>query len=108
MREVENYEISLVNEPGSDQEKVFLSFDMTDLPDLPAAATSAVLTKVEGSPGSLQVTFEDTSKMEDVVFPQCPAGLVAIIERFEWLGVVGLSPDGEQVQLFSSIPLLQA
>ena len=106
MRAVENYEISLVKEPKPPQDdKLFLTFDMTDLPNLPKSAIAASLSVDKEGFGALRVSFEDTKGMEDVLFPKCPPGLVEVIRSFDWLGVVGLSPDGAKIELFSSVVL---
>lgn len=108
MREVENYEISLVKEPApSQEEKAFLSFDMNDLPGIPRGATAACLLVGPDGYGCLRVTFEDSSAIEEVEFPRCPPGLVEVVRPYEWLGVVGLSPDGEQMLIFSSVRLVK-
>lgn len=107
MREVENYEVSMVKDPVSSEEKCFLSFDVTDLPGVPRGATSARMMVGSDSYGSVRVTFEDSQSIEEVEFPRCPPGLVEVVNKFQSLGVVGLSADGEEMVIFAAVPFSQ-
>lgn len=104
MRTVENYELVL---SGEVEERLLLTFDWSDLPQIPRAVSSVVFDK-EAS--EFRITFEDKSHWEEVRFPNLPLGLHDMVTEFDRVSVVGLS-DGENeegaVEMFSEVPLVK-
>lgn len=96
MRTVENYELVL---SGEAEDRLFLTFDWTDVPSLPRIVTSVVF---DEEASVFRVTFEDASRWEEILFIDLPITLHAVVKQFKEIAVVGLSED---VEMFSEVAL---
>ena len=97
MRTIENYELVI---SGDDDEKILLTFDWADLPQLPSSAASV---QVRKSNSSICVTFEDDKRWEEIEFINLPISLQQMMSEFDKVFVVGLSED--EVEMFAEAPL---
>lgn len=98
MRTVENYELVL---SGEQEERLLLTFDWRDLPQIPRAVSSVVF---DEDASEFRITFEDQSHWEEILFPGLPLGLHDMVKQFDRVSVVGLS---EEVEMFSEAPLVK-
>ena len=97
MRTIENYELVI---SGDSDEKILLTFDWADLPQLPSGASSVVVKK---DISSIFVTFEDDKRWEEIEFINLPLSLQDMLSQFDKIFVVGLSE--EEVEMFSEANL---
>lgn len=105
LRQVENYEVSVIGEAGSDGSEVLLSFDISDTPGIPHGSSSAHLVIGDDGYGDIVVSFEDSRSMEDIAFIRCPPGVIQILEKFSTISVAALPPDGEKITFHSTVGL---
>ena len=96
MRVIENYELVI---SGEENDRLLLTFDWSDAPELPRAASATVFDEQKSE---FRVTFEDPSHWEEISFPALPATLHHIVKGFDTIFVVGL---GDDVEMFSQTSL---
>lgn len=99
MRELENYELVL---SGEEEDRLLLTFDWSDLPNLPKKVSSVVC---DTEKAQFRVVFEDDARWEEVHFINLPSSLFDMIRQFQEIHVVGLS---DKVELFDQSPLQHA
>lgn len=96
MRQLENYEVVL---SGEGEDRLLLTFDWNDLPNIPKSVSSVVCDK---SAAQFRVIFEDDAHWEEVHFVNLPESLFAVVAQFQEVYVVGLS---DKVEMFAQSPL---
>ena len=96
MREIKNYELIL---SGEKDERLLLTFDWNDLPNLPKTASSATINEEQKT---IHVIFEDGEHWEEVMFLDLPQTLYDIMKNYENISIIGLS---EEVEMHSEINL---
>lgn len=96
MRTIENYELVV---SGENDEKLLLTFDWADLPQLPRAATQVTLDQEKSR---IVVSFEDDKHWEEIEFVALPLSLQDLLRNFDKIFVVGLS---DEVEMFSEVAL---
>ena len=96
MRTLENYELVI---SGEEEDKLLLTFDWDDLPQLPHAVSSVV---VDTENSHIKVEFEDDKRWEEIHFVNLPVSLQDMMREFPSIFVVGLS---DEVEMFAESPL---
>lgn len=97
MRTLENYELVV---SGEQEDKLLLTFDWDDLPQLPRSVSSVT---VDTEASQIKVGFEDEKHWEEVLFVNLPVSLQDLMRQFPSIFVVGLS---DEVEMFAESALV--
>ena len=96
MREVKNYELIL---SGENDERLLLTFDWDDVPNLPESVSTVVL---NGEQKTIHVIFEDGEHWEEVMFVNLPQTLYDIMKDYELISIIGLT---DEIKMHSEVKI---